>query len=331
MSKMTKSERVRAAFAGEPTDRTPVSLWGHFTSDPQTAGTLAAESVAFQKEFDWDFIKLMPSGAYYPHALGSKITPAQGPDAVNFLEESSIKYSDDFATLPVPDVSAGTFFEVIEAVRITREAVGPEIPIFQTIFSPLTIIHKLATSVDFHKAIRNNRPAVEEGLRRITLGNLRLIEQSVRAGADGFFFATQDAYPEAVTEEEYIALARPSDLVLLRAMGELGALRLLHVCRTDIYVHLVADYPVEAVNWDSVNSGPSIGAARAIWPGKTLVGGLDRNGALVKGKPEEVKAEVRRAMAEGGERGFIVAANCTLPTARTDDNLRAARQAVEKD
>lgn len=72
-----------------------------------------------------------------------------------------------------------------------------------------------------------------------------------------------------------------------------------------------------------------VGEARRVWP-FALVGGLDRAGALVNGTPEDVTAEVRRAADEAGARKLILGAGCVVASARRDENLLAARRAVER-
>ena len=115
-------------------------------------------------------------------------------------------------------------------------------------------------------------------------------------GADGLFFATQEASREVLAEAEFLALGKPCDLEIPRSVEGRCALNLLHVCRTNIMADLAADYPAHAVNWESQRPNPSLEEARRIWP-YTLVGGLDRNGPLANGTPAEVVAEVRRAVA----------------------------------
>jgi uroporphyrinogen decarboxylase len=80
MAALSKRERVQAALGGGDVDRVPVSFWGHFASDPHRADDLAAATVAFQRQFDWEFVKLMPSGMFYPEALGCTVTPPAGPN-----------------------------------------------------------------------------------------------------------------------------------------------------------------------------------------------------------------------------------------------------------
>lgn len=325
---MTKRERVRAALRGEPVDRVPISFWGHFASDPRTGEEVAAACLAFQRHFDWDFVKMMPSGMYFPQALGAEVTPASGPGGVNDLASSPVGAAADWAKLPEPDPTSGWLAEHVESVRIARRGLGPDVPIIQTLFSPLTVAHKLCTENTFGMYVRDQTDALEEGLDRIARASSRFAQATLDAGADGFFFATQEATLDELTEPEFERLGKRYDLEVLRGMGDRAWFNLFHVCRESIMADEVATYPVDAVNWDSHRNYPSLAQARNIWP-QALVGGLDRFGVILNGTAGEVAAEVRAAVESVGGRHVMVSAGCALPLARPEANLHAARRAVE--
>jgi uroporphyrinogen decarboxylase len=306
----------------------PVGFWGHFPSDPRRADQLVAETLSFQRRFDWDFVKLMPTGVYFPEALGCKVSPASGPDMVSAVRDSIVKRPEDWERVPVLDPHAGWLAEHLMAIRQVRDALGPEIFILQTLFSPLAVAHKMSVHLPFPESVRRHRGKIEAGLRRIADGTLQFAEASLDAGADGFFYAVQDATRDALTEAEFLALGKRHDMEILRAVAGRAGFTLLHVCRNNILAELVADYPVHAINWECNPTNPSLGEARGIWR-QTLVGGLDRNGVLLNGTPDDVSEEVRRVIRETGGRKFILSAGCTLPAARPDANLHAARRAVE--
>jgi uroporphyrinogen decarboxylase len=324
----SKRERLMATLAGEPTDRVPIGFWGHFLSDPRRADDLAKETIAFQRQFNWDFVKLMPSGMYYPEALGCTLTPASGPGAVNGLADSIVKRPEDWERLPVPDSREGWLAEHVQSVRLVREALGPDVPIIQTLFSPLSIVHKLCVHVSFDESISRHRPRVEYALRAIAEGSKRFAAATLDAGADGFFFATQEATRDSLDDDTFLDLGKKYDLEVLGVTTGRATFNLLHVCRTNIMADLVADYPVHAINWESHEVHPSLAEARGVWK-QTLVGGVDRYGAIVNGAPADVRLEVQRAIETAGPRKLIVSAGCALPVARKEANLAAARRAVE--
>ena len=328
-SQMTKRERMRAAIAFETVDRVPVSFWGHFASDPHRAEELAAATIAFQRAFDWDFVKMMPSGMYLPEALGCELTAAAGPGAVNDLAESIVRRPADWASLPVLDPREGWLAEHVRSIQLVREALGPDVPILETLFSPLTIAHKLSLHVPFLESVREHRDVLLEGLASITETTKRFAAACLDAGADGFFFATQEANRATLGQQSFLDIGRPFDLEVLGGLDERAWLNLLHVCRAGIYAELVAEYPVPMINWDSERTEPTLEEARRVWRGACLLGGLDREGALLGGSPAAVSSAVRQAVERAGRQGFVLGAGCALMVATPEANLRAARAAVE--
>src|SRR5436309_1756506 len=67
---MTCRERVWAALRGEPVDRPPVSFWGHFYDLESTAEDLVEATLRFQREYDWDWVKLNPRKHYHAEPWG---------------------------------------------------------------------------------------------------------------------------------------------------------------------------------------------------------------------------------------------------------------------
>jgi uroporphyrinogen decarboxylase len=323
---VTPGERVRAALAGRDLDRAPIAFWGHFAADPRTADQIAAETIAFQRRFDWDFVKLMPSGMYFPQALGCEITPAAGPGGVNQIARSIVATPDDWRRLPRPAPNEGWLAEHVRSVALVREALGPDVPIIQTLFSPLTVAHKIA-GADFQRHLADD--ALVEALESIADTSIAFARATLDAGANGFFYATQEATLDELAEPEFERLGKAYDLRVLGALDERAWFTMLHVCRESIMAEVVADYPVAAMNWDSHRNFPSLAEAPGIWPGTTLVGGLDRYGAILNGTAEEAAADVRAAIASVPTTRLIVSAGCALPLARPDANLDAARRAVE--
>ena len=73
MTEMSKQERLRATLSGERADRVPVALWRHFPGDDQDPDELAASTVAFQRQYDFDFIKVTPASSFCVRDWGLRI------------------------------------------------------------------------------------------------------------------------------------------------------------------------------------------------------------------------------------------------------------------
>jgi hypothetical protein len=64
LTTMTHWRRFRAALKGEETGRVPLALWRHWPPDDETPNGLAAVMLRWQQTYDFDFVKLTPTGTY---------------------------------------------------------------------------------------------------------------------------------------------------------------------------------------------------------------------------------------------------------------------------
>jgi uroporphyrinogen decarboxylase len=88
------------------------------------------------------------------------------------------------------------------------------------------------------------------------------------------------------------------------------------------------DLPVQAVSWSIHNQGnPSLVEGRKL-SGRAVMGGLGQRASLLYGPPPEVEAEARRAVAETGGRGLLLAPGCSVPPRAKDINLAAMVAAI---
>jgi uroporphyrinogen decarboxylase len=323
---MTGRERVFAAIRGQPADRPPLALWRHFPSQDQRAETMAQAHVEFQRRWDWDLLKVTPAASYFGDDWGLRAGYKPNPAGVRHITDRPIKKPADWKSLRALDVTAGVYGRELHALRLIREAL-PQILILSTIFSPLSIARKLAGEQALVRYLRENPDELHAGLEVITEATARFAGETLAAGADGVFFATQCATTSYITVEEYEEFGRPYDLRVLDAAS--GAdVRMLHIHGTEIMFEQLTDYPVDIVNWHDRKTPPSLREAAARYSG-CLAGGIDEWDTLAKRTPDESAAEVREALAQTGGRRHLVAAGCVIPVDLSDDRLEAVRSAVE--
>jgi uroporphyrinogen decarboxylase len=116
---------------------------------------------------------------------------------------------------------------------------------------------------------------------------------------------------------------RPFDLQLLEAIRGKGECHVLHAHGEHLYFDRLLDYPAQALSWADLNGGPSIGEARRR-TAMTLMTGLNHV-TFAEESATLVRAQVRRAVAEGDSTRFILAPGCSLPTYAYPPLIRAAR------
>ncbi len=332
MKPMSKWDRVRAALAKAPVDRAPISLWKHYHLRDRAPGQLAQATLALYRQFDIDLIKLTPSGLYFIQDWGATIRFGRDDDTPPLPVEPVIAWPEDWEALPRLDVNSGALRRELEAIRHLAASLDGEAPFLMTLFSPLTVAYKLcgspASGQQLFAHMRRAPDKLHAGLATIRDTLIDYAAACLEAGAPGFFFATQMATADLLTREEFLEFGRPYDLAVLAALHQGSQITMLHVCRDNLMFDLVADYPVDVINWAAGDSNVTLADARTMTD-KALAGGLSLE-ILLHGSPEDVKAAVRDALAQAGPEGFILAPDCVIKGPSPDANLAAARQALEE-
>jgi len=319
-------QRIEAAAAGQPVDRLPISLWRHFPEDDLDPSKLARHMVAWQREWDFDLVKFMPSGTYGVEDWGA-ITEYQGAaNGARAVVKTGLARAEDWPRLARLDPRKGVLGQQVEALRLAARELGGGAPILQTVFSPLTTARKLAGERVFAD-MRREPEALEAGLRIITDVTIDFARASLEAGAHGLFLATQCASYRVATEAEYLRFGKRYDLEIFAALKGKTRLDLLHVHGEDVMFDLLADYPVSLVNWHDRLTAPTLRDALKRFP-KLLVGGVEENRTLTRGPHDAIRDEVRDAIAQTGGRRLMIGPGCVLLVATPDAHIRAAVDAA---
>ncbi len=323
---MTKRERLMTAIRGGAVDRIPVSLWQHFPNRDRTAEELAEQTVQFQRRYDFDFVKMTPMGLYGVEDWGT--VPRYFPGTMKPPVEGTYGVQSDagWAKVRPLDVTRGRYGQEVSAVRMVRRELGPEVPVLQTIFSPLTTARKLAGDLVV-AGVRENSARLRRALGAITETTVNFARACLEAGADGLFFATQCATSDLLTQEEYRIWGRPYDLEVLEAVRGSASIVLLHIHGLNVYFRDLVDYPVDIINWHDRRTTPSLREARSL-TGRCLAGGVDELGTLVNAGLEEVAAQVRDAIAQCEGKGLVVSPGCVVPPDCPEQRYRAVLQAA---
>lgn len=321
---MTKRERLHAAMTRGAVDRPPVALWRHFPHEDSRAESLASAHIQFYRAYDWDFLKVTPASGYYGDDWGLRAAHRPNREGTRTYTDRPIKKPSDWGALRALDVTAGVYGRELHALRLIRQELRDDV-ILATIFSPLTIARTLAGDQALQRYLRDDPDALHQGLAIIIDVTRRFAEETLNAGADGIFFATQCATIDYLSEEEYEEFGRPYDFQVLDAASH-AEVRLLHLHGQHVMFDLMTDYPVDIINWHDRRTPPSLAEARARFSG-CLAGGVNETGTLVTGSPQAVAAEVRDAIAQTGGQRLIVAAGCVTLVDTPEANLRAVREA----
>ena len=333
----TKRERVLAAAAGKPVDRVPVSAWGHLFPEEKVYSEFARATLRDFRKYDWDFIKVNNPATLYDEAWGNVYDPANRQDIFpKRLFSVTENGKKAFSKIRRLDVTKGVFASYIHEalVPIVQGAEGA--PVIQTIFSPLSVLGFIVSDnpekrVQAVKDLISIDPdATHRVLSLIALTLADFARESVKAGADGVFFAiVQLARKGVFSEDDYRVWGVPYDLVVLEAVID-APFNLFHNCGESIFFDLTKNYPVHALNYDTGAKGNlSLSEVRS-HTSKTIVGGIQQEEVLIKGSPFDVAAEAKKAMAVAGKLKFILTPGCSVNFEKIPEaNLRALRKAVD--
>jgi uroporphyrinogen decarboxylase len=322
---VTSRDRLATALRREVADRPPIALWRHFPERDQSAPNLAAATLEWQRDFPGDFVKFMPPGDYPTIDWGLRSVFDGAPGGTRRPIFHPVSEARDWERLPAIDVRTGFNAEILAAVGLTRRGLPDEVPLLQTIFSPLTIAAKLSDgSVATH--LQEAPAAVHAGLRRIAEVTRAFALASLAAGADGFFFATQLADRDRLDEAAYREFGVPYDLQILAELPAETPL-LLHFHGRAPMLELADRYPAGALSWHDRRFGPILDNLRQ---GQTrpVSGGIDEE-AIVSATPRDVAAQVADTLQTNDHRGLIVAPGCVIPVATPPENIRAALEAAK--
>jgi uroporphyrinogen decarboxylase len=324
----TKRERLERTFSGEETDRAPVALWRHWPGDDQRATDLAEAVIAFQRRWDFDFVKVTPASSYCISDYGVQDRWVGSLEGTREYIKRAVQRSLDWTELRVLDPSRGMLAHQLEVLPFLKDAFGTDVPYIQTIFSPLAQAKNIAGSERLIEHMRTVPDRLKTGLNTITESTLRVIDAMRRSGVSGIFYAIQHASHAVMSENEYQEFGRPFDLQILEALPDHWWLNVLHLHGSAPMFDLVADYPVQVINWHDRETDPGLAEGKLIFEG-AVSGGLGRWDPMHIGTPAEVRAQARQAIEQTNSRRFVLSTGCVIMTTTPTSNIRTAREVVD--
>lgn len=335
---MNKVERIRAALQGQEVDKVPLNVWMHFSAVDQDPRSLAETQVEFARKYDFDFIKLMPFGLYGVQDYGVKVKIFNQVNQPPIVDDYGIHHISDWEKIePLPAIY-GSYGKQLQAARYTVQLAKRQFPIIQTIFSPLTTARKLAGD-RILLDMKENPTLFKQALAALTETTISFVKANIELGVDGFFFATQCANYDFLSEQEYKEFGEFFDRQVIAAYQNETYFNVAHLHGDHGMFELIANYPVNCINWHDRWSSPTLEEARKLTD-KCLLGGLReapyyndkgekiRNSLLLDGTVTEVEEHVQEAIAAVDGKGLILGPGCVADQDLPERNLYALCRAV---
>jgi uroporphyrinogen decarboxylase len=324
---MNKRERLRAAIHHEPVDRPPIALWRHFPGDDVHAERLARRVIEFQNAYDFDFVKVTPAASYVAEMYGAELRDAGNREGTREHVTRVIHDWHDWTRIEPIAFDNPVLLREADAIGRIRAGLGRDVPIMQTLFSPLSCARTLAGE-RLIQDLREHPGEVMHALQHLGTTMERFARSSIEAGADSLFLATQVASRHVLTPVESRAFGQSYNLTLLNELRGHVDFILLHIHGENIYYDHLFKYPVQIVNWHDRKTAPTLKEGKALFRG-AVAGGIDEWNVLATGTAAQIRAQVQDAIAQTDGIGLVVSAGCVIPTDTPDESIRAARAAVE--
>ncbi len=316
---MNRKERVLAALRGEKPDQTPTGFWLHFPEAVHHGQKAVDAHIRYFEESGTDICKVMNEFTY--------------------PSEHTIMAASDWGQVKSFNRSSGFIQNQIELIKRVVERVDGRAPVIATVHGVVASASHTLLGVPKYDGIgrhaqlyhlRTEPEAVRSAYRAIADTLCVIAEESIKAGADGIYYAALGGERDGFTEEEHQEFIAPVDKLVLETAGKAPLFNILHMCKPMVQLSRFVDYPCDVINWGVLESGISLVEGAKIFPDKVVMGGVDdRSPVLLKGTYEEVEKEVHEILREMNSDRFILASDCTLPTEINYERIAWMKRACE--
>ncbi|PST34444.1 uroporphyrinogen decarboxylase family protein [Enterocloster lavalensis] len=300
---MNRRERVFAVLSGEQPDRVPVGFWMHFSPEAYYGDEAVKTHIRYFEETQTDICKIMNECTY---PCEHNIQAAADWKRVKVYDHGAdfIQRQADVIRQVVDQVPDAATVATIHGVVASASHTLLGIPRYDSIGRFAQLYH-----------LRTSPEEVWDAYKKIAHTLCAITEESVKAGADGVYYAALGGERDGFTDEEHAKYIAPLDQMVIQAAYDAGAkFVILHMCKPKVKLERFKDYRCDVVNWGIQESGVSLLDGHKLFPDQVLLGGLNnQHGPLIEGSYEALEREIHQIIAEVGERRFILGSDCTLP------------------
>ena len=321
MIRMKRRERVISAIKNEPVDGIPSSFSLHFPKGYEYGDQGVAAHLDFYKKTNTDIYKIMNENLL-PYCEGIHC----GND---WKHIPAFSKKDTWMTRQIDMVKG-----ILEKSDSDRFIMGT---LHGVVASSLHLIEK-TYGYDMGRLVmpehlRQNKIAVSDVYKRVADILCVLVEEYMKAGVDAIYYAALGGEFRYYTDEEFAEYIEPLDKQVMTAIRENGGYCFLHICKDRLNMKRYEGYNkyADVVNWGVYEVPFSIEEGKKLFPGTTSMGGLaNRSGILVEGTEAEIQQAVKSIIRSIGKTGFILGADCTLPTEIEYWRVKAAATAARE-
>ena len=325
---LSHRERLLACVNDDSSlDRIPVALWRHFPVDDQNPITLAAATLNYQQQFDFDLVKVTPASSFCLRDWGVEDEWEGDYEGTRHYTKRVVHSPKDWEKLHLLRPNSPHLARQLECLKILRKELGAETPILQTIFNPLAQAKNLAGGETLIVHMRQYPEALLKGLEIIAESTRQFIEVAIEYGIDGIFYAIQHAQSHLLSAGEFENFSLQFDKRLLSG-AEVLKLNMVHLHGQNILFDQVNTLPMDFLNWHDRDTDWSLTEGQKKFNG-VVCGGLKRE-TVVLGNQEEILAEINDAMHQTQGHRFLLGTGCVVPITAPYGNIKAVRMSAEQ-
>jgi uroporphyrinogen decarboxylase len=331
---MTSKERIVAALAGTPSDRTPVMLHNfmlaareygismkQFREDPVSMAEALVRSV---EKYEFDGILVDMDTVTLAGALGVEVDfPDNEPARCHRGMLGDLK---EYASLPMLSIEDYPYvMNWLEAVRLVKRYVGDDIYVRgncdQAPFSLAGMVRGSAEwMMDLYTADEDDKTGL---LTYCTEATTRFVQLMAETGCDMLSNGDSPAGPDLIPPELYRQYAFPYEKLVIEESHRLGLPYTLHICgNAELILEDMIATGADALELDYKTDIRRI--AEVFRDKVTLIGNIDPSGVIAMGSAEEVRRKTKDLIKiMGGSNRFILNAGCAIPPGTPSENIWA--------
>ncbi len=329
MSEFTLKTRLLAALEGKPVDKVPVcsvtqtgivelmdevgAAWPEAHTNPELMAKLA---IANYELSGLEAVRLPYCLTVLGEAMGCEIsmgTKNRQPS----VTASPYPKNLDGAAVPADLLQRNRIPAVIEAIKIVREKVGPDVPIIGGMEGPVTLASDLISVKSFMKWSIKKTDLFEQALDISTEAAIAYANAMVEAGADIIAIADPVASPDLMSPDTFRQFLQSR---LQKFSASVNSVTVLHICgKVNAILSDMADCGFEGLSVEE-KIGTAAEGKKIIGDRARLVGNISSPFVLLPGPVDKIKAEAKIAL-EGGI--DVLAPGCGIAPMTPLENIKA--------
>ncbi len=303
MSDMTLKERLLNALEGKQVDKVPVcsvtqtgivelmeevgAPWPEAHSDPEQMAKLA---IANYELSGLEAVRIPFCLTVLAEAMGCEInmgTINRQPSVI------AHPYTKDLEGMEMPEnlLDMGRIQAVLDAIKIIRERVGPDVPIIGGMEGPVTLASDLSSVKSFMKWSLKKPELLEQVLDFATEATIAYANSMVLAGADIVSIADPVASPDLMSPDSFKNVLQSR---LQKFSSNVNSVTVLHVCGN---VNPILDYMADC-GFEGLSVEEKVGsikkAKEVLGDRARLVGNISSPFTLLPGPIDKIKEESKK-------------------------------------